>query len=61
MFYSQKQCEIMFTAILLPYKYSRELRNNLYLTSKKLKCLLFWTFNVPTKKTLGKVGETIPS
>ena len=48
----------MFTPILKPNKNTRELKNNVNLTCKKLNFLFFWTFYVPTKN-LGKVGEKL--
>ena len=48
----------MFTPILKPDKNTRELKNNVNLTSKKLIFYFFWTFYVPTKN-LGKVGEKL--
>ena len=47
----------MFTPILMPDKNSRELRNNVNPTSKKVKIFtILDLFYVPTKN-LGKVGE----
>ena len=56
-FRGNNKVQTMFTPILMPDKNTRELRNNLNPTSKKLEISGFqWVFYVLTK-TLQKVGE----
>ena len=50
------EVQTIFSPILIPDNNTRELRNHVNPTNKKLVFHVFWTFYGPTKN-LGKLGE----